>query len=61
MAELKMPPMGERRNVVQDRGRVELTRVSLHNQNSKSELDRRLDQALVETFPASDSIAVIIS
>jgi hypothetical protein len=33
---------------------------SLRNDNSKSELDRRLEQALLETFPASDSIAVII-
>jgi hypothetical protein len=33
MAELKMRPMGERRNVVQDSGRLELTRASLHNQN----------------------------
>jgi hypothetical protein len=38
----------------------EVTRTSRHDQNSKSELDRRLDQALVETFPASDSIAVMI-
>jgi hypothetical protein len=29
--------------------------------NSNQMLDRRLDQALQETFPASDPIAIIIS
>jgi len=29
--------------------------------NSKRELDRRLDEALKETFPASDPISVVIS
>jgi hypothetical protein len=28
--------------------------------NSNEELDRRLDQALQETFPASDPVAIII-
>lgn len=30
-------------------------------QNSKQELDRRLDLALEETFPASDPVSVIIA
>ena len=30
-------------------------------QNSKQELDRRLDQALEETFPASDPVSIIIA
>jgi len=30
-------------------------------QNSKRELDRRLDLALEETFPASDPVSVIIA
>jgi hypothetical protein len=30
-------------------------------QNSKSELDRRLDHALEETFPASDPVSVVIA
>jgi hypothetical protein len=29
--------------------------------NSKHELDRRLDEALKETFPASDPISIVIS
>jgi hypothetical protein len=29
--------------------------------NSKCELDRRLDEALKETFPASDPISIVIS
>ena len=28
--------------------------------NSKHELDRRLDQALEDTFPASDPVAILI-
>lgn len=30
-------------------------------QNSKRELDRRLDLALEETFPASDPVSIIIA
>ena len=29
--------------------------------NSKDELDRRLDQALEHTFPASDPVSIVIS
>ena len=29
--------------------------------NSKRELDRRLDQALEDTFPASDPVSIVIS
>jgi hypothetical protein len=29
--------------------------------NDKPALDRRLDQALAETFPASDPVAIVIS
>ena len=29
--------------------------------NAKPALDRRLDQALAETFPASDPVAIVIS
>jgi hypothetical protein len=30
-------------------------------QNSRAELDRRLDEALEQTFPASDPVAIVIS
>ena len=60
MTKLKMCPIGEQHNSVQRSDRVEEARSSLRDQNSKSQLDRRLDQALVETFPASDSIAIMI-
>jgi hypothetical protein len=33
---------------------------TLVDPNSKQELDRRLDLALEETFPASDPIAILI-
>jgi len=33
----------------------------LTDPNSKIELDRRLDQALEDTFPASDPVSIVIS
>jgi hypothetical protein len=32
----------------------------LEESNSKRELDRRLDQALEDTFPASDPVAILV-
>jgi hypothetical protein len=34
---------------------------SVEDPNSKRELDRRLDQALKDTFPASDPVSIVIS
>jgi hypothetical protein len=34
---------------------------SVERSNSHSELDRRLDEALEETFPASDPISIVIA
>jgi hypothetical protein len=39
----------------------EISEGSVEHSNSRSELDRRLDQALEETFPASDPISIVIS
>ena len=39
---------------------VKITRKFRRDLNSKLDLDRRLDQALKETFSASDSMAIII-
>jgi hypothetical protein len=33
----------------------------IEGSNSKRDLDRRLDQALEETFPASDAVSILIS
>ena len=33
----------------------------IEDSNSKHELDRRLDQALEDTFPASDPVSIVIS
>ena len=33
---------------------------SIRGDNSKRELDRRLDRGLEETFPASDPVSVLI-
>lgn len=35
--------------------------ISTEHSNSQRELDRRLDQALEETFPASDPVSIVIS
>jgi len=48
------------RNTVHKSERVEEVRTSVRGPNSAAELDRRLDQALKETFPASDPIAIFI-
>jgi len=50
----------ERYNPTQESEPVKITRKSRRYLNSKSKLDRRLDQALKETFSASDSMAIII-
>jgi hypothetical protein len=47
------------RELGRNSGRIEVSR-SPHGENSASELDRRLDQALEETFPASDPIAILV-
>lgn len=39
---------------------IDSGRRSTRDANSPQELDRRLDQALEETFPASDPISIII-
>jgi hypothetical protein len=58
MARLKTRGTRDQHSSVQESDPAELDRVSLRNSNSK--LERRLDQALLETFPASDSMAIII-
>jgi hypothetical protein len=45
-------------NPVRGSDPAEVNRASLRN--SKPDLERRLDQTLLETFPASDSMAIII-
>jgi hypothetical protein len=50
----------ERYNPTQESEPVKITRKSRRDLNSKSKLNRRLDQALKETFSASDSMAIII-
>jgi hypothetical protein len=49
------------RNHLRDRKRAEAPRELIDQQNSKHELDRRLDQALEETFPASDPVSIVIA
>jgi hypothetical protein len=60
MVQWKKRAIHDQRNPLQESDRVEATRASVRDQNTKSELDRRLDQALLETLPASDSISIMI-
>jgi len=60
VTELKMRVIRERNNPTQEREPVTITRKSRRDLNSKLDLDRRLDQALKETFSASDSMAIFI-
>jgi hypothetical protein len=50
-----MPKYAERSSTHRDGGS------STEDSNSKRALDRRLDQALEDTFPASDPISIVIS
>lgn len=59
MPELMLRTTRERRNVLRERAAV--TRELLDDQNSKDDLDRRLDLALEETFPASDPVSIMIA
>ena len=38
-----------------------ISNASTYDPNSHDELNRRLDQALEDTFPASDPVAIVIS
>jgi hypothetical protein len=60
MAELKLRAIHDQRHPARERPPVGTTRKGIRDPNSKLELDRRLDQALKETFPASDSMAIMI-
>jgi hypothetical protein len=59
MNELAVGTFGDRTHDL-NRRNVEI-RQPLAVSNSKRELDRRLDQALMDTFPASDPVSIMIS
>jgi len=40
---------------------VQISSASAEDSNSKRALDRRLDEALKDTFPASDAVSIVIS
>ena len=40
---------------------IQIATASTVDSNSKRELDRRLDRALEDTFPASDPVSIVIS
>jgi hypothetical protein len=62
MPELMSRSSRERRNFPQEyKRRSEATHQLLDEHNSKHDLDRRLDLALEETFPASDPVSIMIA
>jgi len=56
MSRFAMPTYAERAWTHRDRAIS-----STEDSNSKRALDRRLDQALEDTFPASDPVSIVIS
>jgi hypothetical protein len=50
----------DRHDPIGKRHRFQTTRDLPQDEHSKAETDRRLDQALEQTFPASDPISVMI-
>lgn len=61
MPELKLHTIHERRNLLREYERVAATRELFDDQNSQDDLNRRLDLALEETFPASDPVSIMIA
>ncbi len=66
IADRRSPVTDWNRTLTDDRGpereaeRIAAVRAPLRGDNSKAELDRRLDHALAETFPASDPVAILV-
>lgn len=61
MTELTPRAIRERRNSLREYKRAKTTDELPDDQNSKHNLDRRLDLALEETFPASDPVSIMIA
>jgi hypothetical protein len=60
MSEFAMP-MSTKSNSSWKYRQVQISTASTEDSNSKRALDRRLDQALEDTFPASDPVSIMIS
>jgi hypothetical protein len=60
MSEVAMPTFAKSESSWKYR-EVQISTASTGDSNSKRELDRRLDQALADTFPASDPVSIMIS
>lgn len=60
MTELAIRLFGEE-DAAGDRDVIDPALRAAADPNAKPALDRRLDQALAETFPASDPVAIVIS
>ena len=60
MSEFAMPTF-EKSGSLWGHREVQISTASTENSNSKGALDRRLDQALEDTFPASDPVSIVIS
>lgn len=61
MPELTLRTAHERRKFSHEYESPAAARELLDDQNSRHDLDRRLDLALEETFPASDPVSIMIA
>jgi hypothetical protein len=60
MSEFAMPAFAKSDSSGKHRD-IQISTPSAEGSNSKREPDRRLDQALEDTFPASDAVSIVIS
>ena len=59
MSELPTPTFAK--GISRKNPEVQISTASAEDLNSKRALDRRLDEALKDTFPASDAVSIVIS
>ena len=60
MSELPTPTFANIR-ISRKNPEVQISSAAAEDSNSRRALDRRLDEALKETFPASDAVSIMIS
>lgn len=60
MSELPTPTFANIR-ISRKNPEVQISSAAAEDSNSRRALDRRLDEALKDTFPASDAVSIMIS
>ena len=59
MSEPPTPALAK--DILRKNPEAQISTASAGDSNSKRALDRRLDEALKDTFPASDAVSIVIS